>query len=220
MHTTHNVHDMHCSTHFYTAICLCIVALVSLCRIVKSLLSVCLPYVHASVMISKHLSLSFLLLFLGIPFLFVFSLLLVCLYSLVPVHNMSVYTSVHLHVNFCTCIGFTVAILQQLPSRNPKLTKQVFSTLAMILKFVGVIINYYSLQITADFAVWLSNLTTKRTIGFLVCVMFSLVSALGIVLPLILVMSVVRYHHIYFLKKYKGLYNFGGNDQQSGIIVS
>ena len=48
--------------------------------------------------------------------------------------------------------------------------------------------------------------------------MFSLVSALGIGLPLIMVMS-VRYHHIYFLKKYKGLYNFGGNDQQSGIIV-
>ena len=35
-----------------------------------------------------------------------------------------------------------------------------------------------------------------------------------------MVMSIVRYHHIYFLKKYKGLYNFAGNDQQTGIIVS
>ena len=104
-------------------------------------------------MVAKHLSLTFLLLFLGVP---LFLLLSVGLYSSVHVYSVCAYTSVHLHVNACTYMVFVVAMLQQLPS---KLTSKVFNWLAVILEFVSVIIDHSTSQLLADIALWVTHLT-------------------------------------------------------------
>ena len=117
MHTTHAMPHLHCDTHvmhLYFVFCLCIVALMSLFRLV--VLRRCTQIVCASMITNKNF-LMFIVLFLS---LLVCSLISVGLYALLHVHNVSAYTSTHFHVTSSTYLGLVVAMLQHLPLYSPR----------------------------------------------------------------------------------------------------
>ena len=217
MHITHAMPHLHCDTHvmhFYFVFCLCIVALVSLFRLVGSVLCRCTQIVCASDYKQGFFDVYCLLSWCAIPF----GLLprfswVVCLTSCTQCICM------HFHALSCNYqYKSWISCSHASALYSPRVyNSRIISLTVIVVEFVSRVIYFYAFEFTADIALWVKNLTYKPTMRFVGCIAFGLVCAFGMGLPLLFVF-------IYIPASFKLLNDIiyilgGGGEQQGGVAT-